>query len=194
MPSKRQREQQKAARAASALTFKKRRLEASSILDLSQLETDDNRLSAADTSNTQGESGTGLGNVSTNGSDLDAEEEGHLDGDGLDLAMEKYRTEPAASLRVPPAEIKWNADGDQKFRGTYGKGSRSSLKRQKKSARELAKEASKSYNIGELWQRNRDLGLTSSANAQRGLGQNPLPAPICPLAEIPRGGPTPQLK
>lgn len=60
--------------------------------------------------------------------------------------------------------------------------------RHQKSARELQKEGSKSYNIQALWQRSQDLGLTT--NAQTGLGQSSQSLPnstVCPLSQIPRG-------
>ncbi len=43
--------------------------------------------------------------------------------------------------------------------------------RHNKSARDLEKEASKTYNIEVLWQRSRDLGMVSKANNQVGLEQ-----------------------
>lgn len=64
----------------------------------------------------------------------------------------------------------------------------------KKSAQELGKGGSKSYDIKGLWQRGRDLSVLSAANSQGELGQPPELRPndhisrICPLSEVPRGG------
>ena len=56
MPSKCQRAQRNAARVASVKVFKKRRLEASSLLNSKQLNTDDNKLSTIDTSDDESDS------------------------------------------------------------------------------------------------------------------------------------------
>lgn len=69
--------------------------------------------------------------------------------------------------------------------------------RHQKSARELRKEASKTYNIQALWKRNQDLGMLSTANAQTGLGQSTESLPngtVCLLSEIPCGEPPPLSK
>ena len=42
------------------------------------------------------------------------------------------------------------------MRGGYAKGSRATTERRKKVAKELEKEAPKTYNIMALWQRNQD--------------------------------------
>ena len=67
--------------------------------------------------------------------------------------------EEAAPLRNAVKEIKWHKEGENNLRGGYGKGSRSANKKQRKATKELEKEASKTYDIMVLWQRNRDLGL-----------------------------------
>ena len=66
--------------------------------------------------------------------------------------------------------------------------------RKQKSARELEKEVYKTYDIRALWQRSKDLGMSSSANSQAGLEQ-PTKSPsidsvssIPPVSEILRGG------
>ncbi len=74
MPSKRQRKQWKAARNASVQTFKKRKLEPSS-LNSAQLEMNNNTLNKPDTSDTEGEPGTWFGNESDSDSDSDSEDE-----------------------------------------------------------------------------------------------------------------------
>lgn len=66
--------------------------------------------------------------------------------------------------------------------------------RKQKSTRELKNEASKTYDIRALWQRNKDLGMSSSANNQAGLEQPTESlsidsvSSIPPVSEIPRGG------
>ena len=81
MPSKRQRDQRNSARAASVLTFKKRRLEASRLPkpvqpQPDQPQPDDN---TNNTSDTEGESGTWYWNESANKSCSDTKEEGYSD-------------------------------------------------------------------------------------------------------------------
>ncbi len=72
--------------------------------------------------------------------------------------------------------------------------------RQQKSARELEKEASKTYDIRALWQQSKDLGMSSSANSQVGLEQQTESMPInpvssvCPISKIPRGSLPPLFK
>lgn len=181
MPSRSQRAQQNAARAASALTYKKRRLDASVpvLPNLSQGDLDD-RLSTPNTSDTKGdtkgESGTLFWNKSADGNRSDTAEDGYSDTHKPDQEVERSRAEPVASPKNFSAVLKWNKEGEQKMRGSYGKGSTSSLRRQKISAQDLAKEASKSYNIGALWQRNRDLGMVSSAGTQEQPSQPSEPA------------------
>ena len=58
--------------------------------------------------------------------------------------MEESRS---VSPEVPKKEIKWNKEGESKLRGVYGIGSRSSSKRQRKSARELEEQATKTYDL-----------------------------------------------
>ena len=112
-------------------------------------EIDDNKLNTTDTSDTEGDSGTWFWNESVNESDSDSEEEGN-DVDEGDLEEEHSKTGRAASPAVPKKELKWNKDGESNLCGGYGSGSRSSRKRQKKFAREVEKEGSKSYNIRAL--------------------------------------------
>lgn len=67
------------------------------------------------------------------------------------------------------------------------------LKRNKKAAKELEKEALKSYNIGALWQRDRDLALFSRASTQseqrKGseLGPGNSGNGVYPLSQVPPG-------
>ena len=86
MPSKRQRTQRNAARVASVEVFKKRRLEASPLLNSEQLNTDDDRLSTIDTSDDESDSAeTWFWNESANETDSDSEEEGCNNVDEKDL-------------------------------------------------------------------------------------------------------------
>ena len=88
------------------------------------------------------------------------------------------KTEEETSSEVLKQELKWNKEGERSLCGGYGSGSRSTRKRERKSARELEKEALKSYNIKVLWQRNRELGILSVANSHDRLGQSPKLLPI----------------
>ena len=81
------------------------------------------------------------------------------------------KTEEAVSIQSCPKKISWNQEGEDRLRGSYGKGSVSTLRRRKKSAQQLEKEASKTYSIAALWQRNRDLALVSNAGAPEGLAE-----------------------
>lgn len=55
-----------------------------------------------------------------------------------------------------PKEIRWNKERETKLRRVHGKASRATLTRRKKSARELELGASKTYELGALWQRHRE--------------------------------------
>ena len=123
MPSKRQREQRNAARAASVEVFKKRRLEASSPLNSVQLDTDNDKLSTTDTSDEEVESGTWFWNESANETDSDSEEEGSGDVDKDDSEDEQSKMKQAVSLSK--IELRWNKRGEENLHGGYGKGSRS---------------------------------------------------------------------
>ena len=92
MPSKRHRAQRDAARAASVEIFKKRRLEASSLLNSEQLNTDDNKLNTIDTSDDESDSvGTWFWNESANENDSDFEGGNNVDEE--DLEEEQPRIE-----------------------------------------------------------------------------------------------------
>ena len=127
MPSKRQRDQRNSARAASILTFKKRRLEASRLPKPVQPQPDDN---TNDTSDTEGESGTWYWNESANESCSDTEEEGYSDVEEdetktgeSETKIEESKTQEEATLDV---SLRWNRDGESSLRGGYGKGLKSS--------------------------------------------------------------------
>ena len=144
MPSKRQRDQRNSARAASILTFKKRRLEASRLPKPVQLQSDDDN---NNTSDTEGESGTWYWNESANESCSDTEEEGYSDVEEDDkiktreseTKIEESRTQEEAT---PGVSLKWNRDGESSLCGGYRKGSKSSSQRNRKLAREFKREAS----------------------------------------------------
>ena len=58
------------------------------------------------------------------------------------------------------------------MRSGYGKGSRTTKKKQRKFIKELEKEASKTHDIMALWKDHRDLDLISEANSQPWLDKN----------------------
>lgn len=196
MVSKRRRDVLKAAREASVASCKKRRSEASSFPTFDQCEIDDSKLSTTDTSDTKDDSQTWFWNESANESDSDSEEEGDNrdDGDDENLGEEHSKIERKTNSKVLKQGLKWNKEGERSLRGGYGSGSKSSRKRERKSARELEKEGSKSYNIEALWQRSRELGILSAVNSHDGLGLSPKSLPINPelptssLSDVPWGG------
>ena len=89
--------------------------------------------------------------------------------------------------------LKWKKDGENNLRGGYKKGLKSTQMRHNKSAQDLEKEASKTYNIQVLWQQSRDLGITFRINSPVGLEQSRELSPInsksstLSLSQIPRG-------
>ena len=149
MPSKRCLEQLKSARVAAVQAKKKRRCEVNLVTDPAQLEIDNDKLSTTDTSDTEGESGTWFWNESANEDDSDTEG-GEEEDKESDSDIDEVRT-----------QIKWNKEGEDKLRGAYGNGSRSTSRRERKSTRELEKQASKTYDLRALWQQNIELGMAS---------------------------------
>ena len=107
MPTKRRRKRLKSARAASLEVFKKRRSEASPLPNPAQLRVDDHKLSTADTTDTEGESGTWFWNESANETDSDTEEEGNGNHE-KDLKGDESSTEEAVSSEVHKVEIEWS--------------------------------------------------------------------------------------
>lgn len=130
-------------------------------------------LGIADTSDTKDDTEVRVGNQSANQADSGSTDEGHDDVDGLGLRVEESKTEQAVDSNVRMAELKWTREGEKTVRGGYGKGSRSTRKRHRKIAQVMEKEASKTYNIEALFQRN-----------------NSVSSP-CSLSEVPRGGSAP---
>lgn len=160
MPSRNQSKQQNAARAAAALTYKKRKLETSAPpTNLSQQEINClntfNMGNIDDTSNPESKSeGTRrwYQNESANESDSDTEgEKRNQDTNKEKTQLEMSRAEPVASFK--PAVLKQKKEAEHGGQGLYGKRSISIQKRQKISAQEQAKKTSQSYNIQALWQR-----------------------------------------
>lgn len=188
---KRQRQYLKAARTASIESFKKKKLEASSLPRLAQLQIDDDELSTDDISNTEGKAKIWFWNESTNETDLNSEEENKLD--KKDWEEEQSSTQQDISHKASKIEIKWNKKEEQNLCGGYGKGLKRTQMRHNKSVRDLEKEASKRYNIEALWQQSRDLGMISKANNQVELEQSKeLPpnnsvSPIPSLSDVPSG-------
>ncbi len=167
MPSKRQRDQRNSARAASILTFKTRRLEASRLSKPVQPQPDDN---TNDTSDTEGQSGTWYWNESANESCSDTEEEGNSDVEEEDetkTGESETKTEESKTQEeaTPDVSLRWNRDRESSLCEGYEKRSKSSSQRLRKLARDFKKEVSQTYNIEALWQRGQSLGLTSVANS-----------------------------
>lgn len=126
-------------------------------------------------------------NENANETDSDFEEEGPNNVDNLDLKPgieEKMETEQLAC--TPEVKLKWNREGKKNLCGGYRKESRSSLKRQQKKTQELEIEASKSYNIKDMFQQ------SNSCNSLNSFS-NSLPSEVS-LFEIPLGGPPPLSK
>ena len=141
MPSKRRLTQLKSAIAAAVLFLKKRKVEASLVLNLVQLEIDDNKLSITDISDTKGESGTWFWNESANESGLHTKEEGDKgEEEGEDNKsnpeIEELSIEKAVSSEV---KMRWNEEGEDKLCGAYGNGLTSTLRKAQKAALELEK-------------------------------------------------------
>lgn len=79
------------------------------------------------------------------------------------LSVWASEIEKAASPEISFVEIKWNRKRENNLQKKYRKRLRSSLKKQKKSAKELKMEASKTYKIETLWQRHCDLSISFEA-------------------------------
>lgn len=78
---------------------------------------------------------------------------------------EESRTEEEVSSLKWLKKIHWDKKREDNLQKFYGKGSLATLKKKTKVAKELEKEASRSYNIGAFWQRNCGLGRFSQANS-----------------------------
>lgn len=108
-----------------------------------QLGIDDDKLSTADGSEEEDDTGTGFWNESANETNSEEEEEGGEDIEEEDLDGEQSQTEQKANPEISMIEMKWNKEGEQNLRGGYGKGSKSSQMRHNKSVRDLEREASR---------------------------------------------------
>ena len=122
----------------------------------------DNTNNTEDTKEVEEEKKTWFWHQSANESESDTEN----DGGYSDIEREESKTEEEVAPSKPPKKIHWDKKREDNLWGFYGKGSLATLKRKKKAAKELEKEASKSYNISALWQRNCNLGLFSQASTQ----------------------------
>ena len=166
LPSKRWLQHLKVARAASAQSFKKRKVEACSIPDPAELEIDGklSTIDTIDTSDTESQSGVWYWNESANESDSDSEVESDSDSEvEKDKEKEEDVEEPDREIEQPRIEtpkmvLEWNQEGENKLRGGYGKGSQSTTTRKNKSVRQSGKQALESYSLGALWQGGIDLG------------------------------------
>lgn len=212
MPSKRRLAHLKSARLASVEHFKKKKLE--HIHEPSESDTEqpqqpcephqprqprtricDNQLSTNDTNNTDDtedegkDKGTWFWNESANESESYSECDGYSDEEGSDL---EFASEHMDKEDIPLGQsqgIRWNDEGEKNLRGSYGKGSRATSFRKKKASKEWKEEGHKSYNIAALWQRSRDLGLTSKVSNESGLSEA---SASRPLSQVPRGCTPPQ--
>ncbi len=158
--SKRCLEKLKSARVVAVQAKKRRRWKVNLVTDQAQLKIDNNKLSTTDKSDTECESRTWFWNKSVIEDDSDTEERGEEEDKESDSDIDEVRT-----------QIKWNKEGEEKLRRVYRNSSRSTSRREWKSARELEKQASKTYDIRVLWQRNIELGMASTVNSQVGLEQ-----------------------
>ena len=120
--------------------------------------------------------------------------------DGKDSEGEQSKTEQAVSHKASQVELKLKKEGEHNLRDGYRKGSKRTQMKHNKSARDLEKEASKTYNIQVLWQQSRDLGITSRVNSLVGLEQSRELPPnnsesfTLPLSQISRGCSSPLTK
>lgn len=73
--------------------------------------------------------------------------------------------------------LRWNKEGEKKLRGIYGKGSRSTNKRQQKSAMAMEKAASQTPHIGALFQHQLEMASQSTNSV----------TPVPSLSQLPRG-------
>lgn len=178
MVTKRQRDQRKNATAASVQVYKKRRLGIQP--DEAQLD-DCHNDQPSDTDTDQ--EARWFWDESANESQSDSAEEGDTDWEkenGNKETKQPKTDEPAAPKQI---QLVWKEEAEKNKRGTYGAGSRSTRQRQRNKAKALEKEASQSYQIDALWQRQQDLGLVSS---QTELASSP-PLDNYPLSQVPRG-------
>lgn len=113
---------------------------------------EDDKLSTADSSDTEGKSG--FGTKARNESDSDNEEGEDEDAkeddeNESDLEVEESRTKKTFSPEVPEKEMKQNEEGEE--RTSFGWcTSRSSLRRQRKSTQEFGEKTSKAYDVRAL--------------------------------------------
>lgn len=136
-PIKRQLAHLKNARLASVEHFKKQKLARSQSTNTEQLRIDDDQLRASDT---EVREGVWFWNKSANETDSDSEcserpDEEELDGGPgeLDGGPWESRTEKEAVTETQVGKIKWNREGEKKLRGGYGKGSRATTEKRKRS-------------------------------------------------------------
>lgn len=66
-------------------------------------------------------------------------------------------------------KMRWKRNADKSLRGGYGAGSRSSVRNQRERLKDMGKEAKESYNIKELWKRQRDIGILNSSKFSKSI-------------------------
>lgn len=111
MPLKQRLQHLKSTRTASVEFFKKRKIEASSLLNLAVLQINKNKLSTGDSSDMESEFGTWFWNKNANKIDMDSEKRKVSDIDKKDLEKEQSRIEQAVNPKVFKVEIQWNKKG-----------------------------------------------------------------------------------
>lgn len=87
---------------------------------------------------------------------------------------------------LPKLQLTWKASGEKNFRQTYGKGSRSTTKREKKKVQALQAEAKKSLSIQDVWKRAAELGL-GKKDKDSNTEKESLLAVSTPLVSLRRG-------
>lgn len=122
-------------------------------------------------------------NESANESESDSEDEGHsdIDEEPLESDAEQSKTEDELPKGI---NLKWNREGENKLKGpgAYGKGSRSTDKRQRKLIKAMKKAASQTPHIGALFQRQLEMAASKSSD------------PLSSLSQLPRSSSAPKSK
>lgn len=193
----------KKTRIASVKYFKKQKLgQIFSSFNIKQLCIEDVKSNTCNTNNTKNNiepKTTWFWNKSANKIESDFESRKKSDKkSSLNKALSKIKK--VVSMQNIQKKIRWNQKKEDRLRDSYGKRSVSTLKKRKKSAQELEKEASKTYNITALWQHNRNLASISNAGALKKLAHNSdsgivnTPNQVVPFLQIPSGCSSPKSK
>ena len=149
MELKQQRQHLIATKTASIESFKKRKLETSSLFKLAQLSINNNKLSIDDKSNTKNKSKIWFQNESANETNSDSEKEDKLD--KKDWEEKQSGIQQNISYKVFQVEIKQNKEEEQNLCEEVRKSSKRTQMIHNKSVLDLEKEAFKTYNIEVFW-------------------------------------------